>query len=646
MRKPFASPVLRLFAPPALRSKICPPFRRLATGHSTYDPSKVRNVAIIAHVDHGKTTLMDKLISICNESLTHERSMDSNDHEKERGITIMSKYTRLHYDDHIFHIVDTPGHADFGGEVERVLSMVEGVVLLVDASEGPMSQTKFVLGKALEAKKKVVVVINKVDRENHRASEVENEIFDLFCNLCSDDVDLEYSVLYASAKQGWVVDNIESKNRIDVSPLLNKIMEDIPPPVAKEYKSKDDFAMNVNTIQKNAHLGRIVTGKIEIGSVSIGDKIKVLDLHGNKIGQESKVTKLSYFQGMQRIDVEEAFAGQIVSLAGCSGNVSDTVCAPLVEEPISTIPPSPPVVSMTFGPNSSPLAGQDGKMVTSSLIKNRLNEEVENNVTISLKPASDPECVEVQGRGELQIGILVETMRREGFELTVSPPNILTIEKDGETQEPVEEVILDVDHEYQGFMMENINKRSGEIEEIREIQDKLRIIFKAPSRGLLGFRHEALNATRGTATINSTFSHYEKVKPINLSGLKKGKLVSMATGASNAYALGMIQERGQLFIGPGEKVYEGLVIGECAKDNELDVNPCKQKKLTNIRTTLADEKVYLTTPKKMTVEELISYMDIDEVLEVTPTGIRLRKLILDSGERVRYNKSKAGRGLR
>ena len=609
-----------------------------------YKPSRVRNVAIIAHVDHGKTTLIDRLISMCNESLTHERTMDSNEHEKERGITIMSKYTRLHYKDHVLHVVDTPGHADFGGEVERIFGMVDGVVLLVDASEGPMSQTKFVLGKALRAKKKVVVVLNKVDRESHRASEVENEIFDLFCNLCIDDSELEYSVLYASAKQGWVIDTIENTNRVDVSPLLDRIIEDIPAPTSDEDIVNGKFAMNINTIQKDAHVGRIVTGKIEIGSISVGDKIKVLDREGNKIGHDSKVTKLFYYQGTQRVDVEEAYAGQIVSLAGCSGNVSETVCALSVSTPIKSIPPSPPVISMTFGPNNSPLSGQEGKMLTSSLIKNRLAEEIENNVSISMKHASDPECVDIQGRGELQIGILVETMRREGFELTVSPPKVLEIKVDGEIREPVEEVTLDIDREYQGIMMESINKRNGEIEEMKEINDKLRIIFKAPSRGLLGFRHEAMNATRGSATVNGNFSHYDKFKPSDFTRLKRGKLVSMSTGKSNAYGLDLIQERGQLFIGSGEYVYEGMVIGECAKDAELDVNPCRSKKMTNMRTTLADEKLALTTPRRMTVEELIAYMDIDEVLEVTPKSVRLRKQILDSGERARYNKIMAGQG--
>ena len=358
IRKSFISSIVRLRRFP---------YRQLVTQQeATYDPRKVRNVAIIAHVDHGKTTLVDKLISICNESLTHERTMDSNEHEKERGITIMSKYTRLHYDDHILHIVDTPGHADFGGEVERILDMVDGVVLLVDASEGPMSQTKFVLGKALGAKKKVVVVLNKVDREGHRASEVESEIFDLFCNLCDDDNELEYPVLYASAKQGWVVDDIDDVNRVDVSPLLKKIIEVIPSPIADEYTNSDDFCMNVNTISKDAHMGRVVTGKIDIGSVAIGDKIKVLDHEGNKVGQDSKVTKLFYLQGTSRIDVEKAYAGQIVSLAGSVGNVSETVCALPVTTPVDAIPPSPPVISMTFGPNSSPLAGREGKFLTST----------------------------------------------------------------------------------------------------------------------------------------------------------------------------------------------------------------------------------------------------------------------------------------
>ena len=587
---------------------------------------------------------MDKLLQHCGQTFTGERAMDSNEHEKERGITIMSKYTRLHYKDHILHVVDTPGHADFGGEVERILSMVDGVVLLVDASEGPMSQTKFVLSKALEAKKKAIVVLNKVDREGHRALEVENEILDLFCALTTNDDELEYPVLYASAKQGWVTTALTYADRKDVSPLLDQIIKHFPPPSNAEQLQKP-FAFSVNTIQKDDHLGRIVTGKIETGVISIGDRIKVLDRENKQLGQDSKVTKLFYFEGLGRIDVEKAYAGQIISLAGCNAGVSESVCSPLVTEAVKTIPPSPPVISMTFGPNDSPLSGREGTKLTSSMIKDRLRKEIENNVTLTLRPSSDPESIDVQGRGELQIGILVETMRREGYELTVSPPKVLAVEgEDGVKREPIEEVTLDVDQEYQGLIMEMVNNRNGEITDMKDIGARLRVIFKAPSRGLMGFRHEAVNATRGSATVNSIFSHYDVVKASDFSGLKNGKLVSMATGKSNGYGLDFIQERGQLFIGINEEVYEGMVIGQTSKTDEMNVNPCKTKKLSNMRSTGAEDKVNLTAPKRMTVEEVIAYMDVDEVLEVTPKSVRLRKRILNSDERTRYNKSVSKRG--
>lgn len=552
----------------------------------------------------------------------------------------MSKYTRLHYKGHILHIVDTPGHADFGGEVERVLSMVDGVILLVDASEGPMSQTKFVLSKALAAKKKAVVVMNKVDREGHRAVEVENEILDLFCALTSSEDELDYPVLYASAKQGWVATALSYAERKDVSPLLDKILDIIPPPI-KQEKLNEHFAMSVNTIQSDNHLGRLVTGKIETGVISIGDKVKIISRDGEEPsgGSESKVTKLFYFEGLNRVDVDKAYAGQIISLAGCHARVADTVCNPAVTTPVFAIAPSPPVISMTFGPNDSPLAGKEGSKLTSSMIKERLAREIENNVTLSLEGSPDPEAIDVKGRGELQIGILVETLRREGYELTVSPPKILSVkDQEGNVKEPFEEVSLDIDMEYQGQMMEMINKRSGEISDIKDIGDRMRILFKAPSRGMMGFRYEAMNATRGNATVNSTFSHYEVVKMSDFAGLKKGKLVSCETGKSNGYALTAIEERGFLFIGVGEDIYEGMVIGESAKGDNLDVNPCKSKKLSNVRSTGAEEKVSLTPPKRMTIEEVIAYMDEDEVLEVTPKSLRLRKRILDTAERQRYNK--------
>jgi GTP-binding protein len=606
---------------------------------AAYDPKLVRNVAIIAHVDHGKTTLMDKLLEYCGNSINMERAMDSNVHEKERGITIMSKYTRLHYKGHTLHVVDTPGHADFGGEVERIMSMVDGVILLVDASEGPMSQTKFVLGKALAAGKKAIVVLNKIDREGHRAEEVEGDIFDLFLALSTNEELLEYPLLYASARQGWVSTSLkELPGKDGVAPLLDEIIRQIPP-ADKSVNLDEPFALSVNTIQTDDHLGRIVTGKIESGKISIGDTIKVLNRDGNKVGQDTKVTKLFYLEGLKRVDVEHGYAGEIVSLAGCDGGVADTICNPARTEPIKTIPISPPVISMTFGPNSSPLSGREGTKLTGTMIKDRLRKEIENNVTLQLKPSSDAESLDVQGRGELQIGILVETMRREGFELTVSPPKVLAIVEDGVSKEPFEEVLVDVDPEWQGHVIDSMSNRKGTMIEFKDIGNRCRMTFHAPSRGLMGFRHEIMGATRGNATVNSIFSHYEKVNVSEFSGLRKGKLVSMDSGKTTGYSLMAIEERGSLFVGVNEEVYDGMVIGENAKTGDMDVNPCKAKKLSNVRSTGAEEKVMLTSPKRMTVEEVISYIDEDEVLEVTPKTIRLRKRILESGARARWNKA-------
>jgi GTP-binding protein len=567
--------------------------------------------------------------------------MDSNEHEKERGITIMSKYTRLLYNNHMLHVVDTPGHADFGGEVERILSMVDGVVLLVDATEGPMAQTKFVLSKAIEANKKAIVVLNKVDRDSHRSDEVELEIFELFCSLTSRDELLHYPLLYASGRQGWVTRSLaDTPGKQGVIPLLDTIIEHIPPPI-NAGKLNQQFTMSVNTIQTDYHLGRIVTGKVESGSIKLGDKIKVLSREGKLLFPDSKVAKLFYLEGLKRVDVDATYAGEIISLAGCNGGVTDTICDPSVADPIKTVPISPPIISMTFGPNDSPLAGREGTKFTSSMIKDRLQREVENNVTLQLRPSSETECIDVQGRGELQIGILVETLRREGFELTVSPPRVLPqIGEDGIEREPIEEVIVDIDPELQGIITDSMAKRKGNMLEFKEFGNRSRLIFHVPSRGMMGFRHEIITATRGNATVNSLFSHYDVVKKSDFNSLKKYKLISMETGKTTGYALDMVQERGILYIHVGEEVYEGMIIGENAKTGgDIEVNPCRMKRLTNMRSTGSEEKVNLSPPKRMTVEEVMAYLDDDEVIEVTPKNIRLRKRILDTGERVRFNKS-------
>ena len=521
---------------------------------SNYDPSTVRNCAIIAHVDHGKTTLMDKLLEHCGTTIAGERAMDSNDQERERGITISSKYTRLYYKDHTLHIVDTPGHADFGGEVERIMTMVDGVILLVDATEGPMSQTKFVLSKAIAAGKRCIVVLNKIDRQPNRAEEVEGEIFDLFCALTDDEEILEYPRLYASAKQGWVASDLDKMPGPDVSALLDLIIETFPAPCETSTLEKP-FGLSVNTISKDNHLGRVVTGKVAEGKIALGDKIKVLSLDGSQVGGETKVTKLFFMEGMSRVDVTEANAGEIVSLAGCDAGVAETVASPGRTEALEALPISPPVISMTVGPNDSPLAGRDGKKLTSSMIKERLNREVENNVTLSLQPSSDPESINVRGRGELQIGILLESMRREGFEMTVSPPQVLGREgQNGEYEEPIEEVTVDVDTDLQGVIIESMSNRKGEMIEYKDMGDRSRLTFMVPSRGLMGFRHEAMSVTRGSAVVSSAFADYARVNPKDFSGLTTGKLVSMDTGKATGYSLMSIEDRGSLFIGQNEEV--------------------------------------------------------------------------------------------
>lgn len=586
--------------------------------------------------------MMDKLLQHCGTVVSSERAMDSNEHEKERGITITSKYTRLYYKGHTLHVVDTPGHADFGGEVERILSMVDGVILLVDASEGPMSQTKFVLSKALAAEKRAIVVLNKIDREGHRAEEVEGEIMDLFFALSSNEDLLNYPVLYASARQGWVsnsINDLPGKNGVE--PLLDAILSRVPP-ASNPTKLSDPFALCVNTIQADAHLGRVVTGKVESGSVRLGDKVKVLNRDNQLVPsaqQTLKVTKLFYLAGLSRVDVDVASAGEIVSLTGTEGGVTDTICALDVNTAVPTIPISPPIISMTFGPNDSPLSGKEGSKLTSSMIKDRLRKEIENNVTLTLRDASDPEALDVQGRGELQIGILVESMRREGYELTVSPPKVLSvIAADGTAQEPIEEVTVDIDPELQGVVIEAMSNRKGNLLEFKDIGNRSRLIFHTPSRGMMGFRYEIVTATRGNATVNSTFSHYDHVNKGDFMGLKKGKLVSMETGKTTGYSLMAVEERGSLYVAPGEDVYEGMVIGENSKVGDLDVNPCKAKKLTNVRSTGAEEKVQLTPPKRMSIEQVMANVDEDEVIEITPKNIRLRKRILDSGARARWNK--------
>eukprot|EP00752_Nemacystus_decipiens_P013062 g11552.t1 len=622
------------------------------------EPEHIRNIAIIAHVDHGKTTLVDKLLQACNTEGRDggvDRLLDNNDLERERGITIMSKVTRLTWGSHVLNVVDTPGHADFGGEVERVLSMVDAVLLVVDATEGPMSQTKFVLTKALAAGLRPMVVLNKVDRDSARLSgEVENEIFDLFVQLGADDEQMEYSTLYASGKQGWATEDLDEAIEWCKTPpepsmrfLLDHITETVPAPYDAGALSQP-FAMAVNNIGSDQYLGRLATGKIVSGVVEVGMPVKTLGrLGGGEQTGPHKVAELFVTRGVTRepLGASSAGAGDIITVAGADCSVGDTIaCAEEGREnPLPTPGVAPPTLAMVFGVNTSPLGGKDGTHMTASKIKDRLNFETENNVTILVnKVSSDPDKAEVLGRGELQLGILIENMRREGYEFCVSPPRVLTTEdEEGNTLEPIEEVTVDVDSEYTGVVIDRLTgSRRGVMMEMKDAHEgKTRLMFEVPSRGLMGFGAEIRQETHGSAVVNSTFVHSAPFMS-NLGGLSPGKLVATTNGKVTAHALATLQERGKLFISTGEEVYSGMVIGENSRPGDMEVNPCKLKKVTNVRSVLADESFKIAPPVKLGTEELIAYMGEDEMLEVTPKAIRLRKTALDANERQRLQRSK------
>ncbi|CAM9836159.1 unnamed protein product [Pylaiella littoralis] len=622
------------------------------------EPEHLRNIAIIAHVDHGKTTLVDKLLQACNTEGKDggvDRLLDNNDLERERGITIMSKVTRLTWGPHVLNVVDTPGHADFGGEVERVLSMVDAVLLVVDATEGPMSQTKFVLTKALAAGLRPMVVLNKVDRDSARLSgEVENEIFDLFVQLGADDDQMEYSTLYASGKQGWATEDLDEAISWCKTPpepsmrfLLDHITETVRPPYDASALS-EPFAMAVNNIGSDKYLGRLATGKIVSGVVEVGMPVKTLGrLGGGEQTGPHKVAELFVTRGVTRepLGTSAAGAGDIITLAGADCCVGDTIACAAEgrEDPLPTPGVAPPTLAMVFGVNTGPLGGREGTHMTASKIKNRLNFETENNVTILVnKVSSDPDKAEVLGRGELQLGILIENMRREGYEFCVSPPRVLTTEdEEGNKLEPVEEVTVDVDSEHTGVVIDKLTgSRRGVMMEMKDAHEgKTRLIFEVPSRGLMGFGAEIRQETHGSAVVNSTFAHSAPFMS-NLGGLSPGKLVATANGKCTAHALASLQDRGKLFISTGQEVYNGMVIGEHARPGDLEVNPCKLKKVTNVRSVLADESFKIAPPVNLGTEELIAYMGEDEMLEVTPVAIRLRKAALDAGERQRLQRSK------
>ncbi len=602
----------------------------------------LRNIAIIAHVDHGKTTLIDVLLrqsgSFRDNQRVEERAMDSNDLERERGITILAKVTSLVWKDTRINIVDTPGHADFGGEVERILSMVDGVVILVDAAEGPMPQTKFVLGKALAQGLRPIVAINKIDRPDERHLEVLEEIFDLFIALDATPEQLDFPVLYGAAKLGWMSEKPEGPKE-SLAPLLDKVVEYVKPPKVEE----GPFRMLVTTIERNPFLGRVLTGRIFSGAVKAGDAIHSLGRDGKEV-EKGRVSKVLAFRGLERTPVDVAEAGDIVAIAGLeTSTVADTLCAPAVSTPLPSLPIDPPTLSVTFRINDGPLAGREGDKVQSRVIRERLLREAEGNVAIKITEGADNDSFEVAGRGELQLAVLIENMRREGFELTIGRPRVVMKEENGQKLEPIEEVIIDVDDEHTGVVVQKLTERKGDLVDMRPSGiGRTRLRFYVPTRSLIGYQPELLSDTRGTAIFNRLFHEYAPYKG-PLPGRRTGVLISNSSGPSVAYALWNLEERGPMMIDPGVEVYEGMIIGEHTRENDLEVNPIKGKQLTNIRTTSKDEAVRLTPPKKLTLEQSLGYIADDEYVEVTPKSIRLRKIWLDPNDRKRQMRSaKAG----
>ncbi len=592
---------------------------------------QMRNIAIIAHVDHGKTTLVDGLLKQSGTFRDNQKVatcvMDSNDLERERGITILSKCTSVNWKGTHINIVDTPGHADFGGEVERILSMVDGVVLLVDSSEGPMPQTKFVLGKALKLGLCPIVVINKADKADARCDEVLNEVFDLFVSLNANDKQLDFPVLYASGRNGWAVKELEDE-KVDLSPLFELILSYVPEPNCEPDKP---FSMLATTLEADKFIGRLLTGKIQSGSLHVNDTIKVLNGDSQEI-ERVRISKILAYRGLNRESLEEAHAGDIIAVAGIvKGTVADTLCAFEVNEAIHAQPIDPPTLAMTFSINDSPLAGREGDKVTSRMIWDRLCKEAEGNIALKISRTETSDSFEVAGRGELQLGVLIETMRREGFELSISRPRVLMKrDEEGRLMEPVEEVVVDVDEEFSGAVVEKLGSRRAEMIDMipSQIGNKVRLVFNAPSRGLIGYHSEFLTDTRGTGVMNRLFKCYEPYKG-EIDSRRNGVLISSETGTAIAYSLWKLQDRGPMFIDPGVPVYVGMIIGEHTKPNDLEVNPCKSKQLTNIRAAGKDDAIDLVPPRKLSLEQGLSYIQEDELLEVTPKTLRLRKRILD-----------------
>lgn len=609
-----------------------------------YLKMSMRNIAIIAHVDHGKTTLVDGLLRQSGTFRDNQKVvdcvMDSNDLERERGITILSKCTSVDWHGTHINIVDTPGHADFGGEVERILSMVDGVVLLVDASEGPMPQTKFVLGKALKIGLKPIVVINKADKADARPDDVLNEIFDLFVSLDANDEQLDFPTLYASGRNGWAVRDLADEHK-DLTPLFETILSYVSEPVCEPDKP---FRMLATTLEADKFVGRILTGKIQSGSVKVNDTVKVINQNGEI--ERTKITKIMAYQGLERAALNEAHAGDIVAVAGIvKGTVADTICALDVDaqDYIHAQPIDPPTLVMTFSVNDSPLAGKEGDKVTSRVIWDRLEKEAEGNIALKISRTDNTDSFEVAGRGELQLGVLIETMRREGFELSISRPRvIMKRDENGQLLEPIEEVVVDVDEEYSGTVVEKLGQRRAEMTDMipSQVGNKVRLIFHAPSRGLIGYHSEFLTDTRGTGVMNRIFYGFEPYKG-EIESRRNGVMISSENGQAIAYSLWKLQDRGPMFVEHNSPVYVGMIIGEHNKYNDIDVNPTKSKQLTNIRAAGKDEAIDLIPPRKLSLEQALSYIQADELLEVTPKSLRLRKRILDPIARKR---SKMGSG--
>jgi len=605
--------------------------------------TELRNIAIIAHVDHGKTTLVDQLLrqsgTFRDNQRVAERVMDSNDQERERGITILAKCASVEWNGIRINIVDTPGHADFGGEVERILSMVDGALVLVDAAEGPMPQTKFVTMKALALGLKPIVVVNKADRPDERAYEVQEEVFDLFAALGATDEQLDFPTLYASAKEGWAAEDLEAP-RETLTPLFELITKHFGPPVAD---AEAPFAMLATILEYDNYLGRVLTGRVERGVARVNAPVTALSHDGKKL-ETGRLTKLLSFRGIERVPVDEARAGDIIAIAGLKeATVADTITDPEDETPIQALPVDPPTLSMSFSINDSPFAGDDGDKVTSRLLAARLMREAEGNVAIGVERTNDENVFEVKGRGELQLGVLIESLRREGFELSVSRPRVLyrNNSETGEREEPIEEVVIDVDDAYVGPVVEAMGERRGEMTDMRPSGGgKTRLTFLAPSRGLIGYHGQFLNETRGTGVMSRLYHSYAPHKG-KVPGRRNGVLISNSQGKSVPFALWNLEERGELFIGAGTAVYEGMIIGEHSRGNDLEVNPLKTKKLSNVRASGTDEAVRLTTPKSLRLEEAIAYIDDDELVEVTPQHVRLRKRLLSPHDRKKESRKES-----